>query len=353
MEMFYSNCQDIALDCFLFIDGGMTIPVSAGFYSNGIDSFETDFTGKVIAITTCVVVCTLELTFTTSTPPTTLGGTDGTITMEFTTSAGPSTYTLNGVPKGAAVSPLVVTGLEAAVEYTIAITDSAACTKQAVMTLGQSATLFDADWLQATYEFTTGTDLDTRSRIALPDVGMNIQANYLGWGRNGGYDPLNGYLTGYNDGKTADPLNFLILFGGDNVGNGFESILVNINRFKELFPGETQITIDLRAFWYNHLPTNPGLGPINAAVTLWKDADPPVGKPVHGGCGGYCWTYLGAADTKPIDSVPTYITDINKVTTDPLTGGVRIATLKYNLNTSVTILDNSDTTTPEITGTPF
>jgi hypothetical protein len=41
---------------------------------------------------------------------------------------------------------------------------------------------FDADYLMVQYKFTDGVDLDTRTRIVIPDVGQDTTQEYIGWG---------------------------------------------------------------------------------------------------------------------------------------------------------------------------
>lgn len=327
MATIYSDCTPLALNCYVYSDPILQFIAPQGFYSNGVDCYEVDVNGQVVAITTCTIPCDLTIGEVTSTDPTTLGGTDGTITINFTTSHGPSTYTLNAGPPGAAVSPLVITGLSSLIEYTVVITDSNGCTIQASLTLGQSATKFDADWIMVSYEFTDGTDLDTRTRIAIPDIGQDTQPEYLGWS----------CLTVYPTSGTP-----ILAWGYDNTGTGFESVLIDLVRFKQLYPLETEFTIDLRGFWYGAQ----GFNPVNAGVTLWKG-----GIPVKNGCIAlgtpYCWTNPTAAFTKTIDSVPKVVT-LKPISNKGQSPGERIATMKYNLTTFVAILDNNDITTPEV-----
>jgi len=340
MASFYSNCSTLALNCVLYADSELANTVPAGFYSDGTSCFEANGLGVVIAINPCIVPCDLEITGITSTDPTTLGGTDGTITVIFSTTHGPSTYTLNAGPSLPATSPLVVPGLSSSVPYTIVITDSNACSVQSTVTLGQSATIFDADWIQVTYEFTDGLDLDTRTRIALPDVGQDLQSEYLGWSCLGTWDNISPNLP-FSGGGTADPTTHILLFGGDNTGTGFESVLVNVTRFKQQYPAATEFTIDLRGFWFN----TQGFNPVIAATTLWKG-----GTPIHDGCvtgSPFCWTNPTAQFTGTIDSVPKVVT-LTPLSNKNLSPGERIATLKYNLTTLIAVLNNADTTTPEV-----
>mgnify|MGYP000070573014 FL=1 len=49
----------------------------------------------------------------------------------------------------------------------------------------------------------------------------------------------------------------ILTWSGDNTGQGFESVFVNLIRFKELYPSETSLTIEMSAMWYGTLGSNP------------------------------------------------------------------------------------------------
>jgi hypothetical protein len=185
---------------------------------------------------------------------------------------------------------------------------------------------FDADWIMVTYEFTDGQDLDTRSRIVAPDIGQVTQPDMIGWGY-----PVNEWPQ--ND---ANPI---INWAGDNLGIGLESVLIDINRLKTLYPSSDVMVADFRAFWYNQV----GIEPVFGAFTLWKGGVP-VLQPLT-----YTWTNPTATDEKEVDSaslvIPPGIPDgVGKASTT----GYRLATLTYNLQTNIGILNNADTTTPNV-----
>jgi hypothetical protein len=340
----YSNCSNLAQGCKLYQDTRLTIPAPDAFYSDG-DNCYTTVNGVITLVSPCTVPCDLVITGVTSTDPTTLGGTDGTITVTFTGTHGPFNYSIyQGAVRdpgtliigGVATSPQTITGLSANTTYHVDIVDANNCTASATATLGQSATRFDADWIMVTYQFTNGSDLDTRSRIALPNIGQDLQGEYLGWTYLGAFEPS----VTYSSAATIDPTQHTISWGGDNTGTGYESVILNVARFKSLHPGETSVTLDLRAFWYSTLGTNP----VIAAVTLWKG-----GTPIHDGCKvgatAYCWTNPTKVYEGTIDSVPTTITAIRPA---GQASGQRVATLKYDLTTFVAVLNNNDTTTPSV-----
>ena len=97
---------------------------------------------------------------------------------------------------------------------------------------------FDADYIIVTYSFTDGVDLDTRTRISYPNIGQNSAFSYIGYCRSDVYP------------DTGTPI---LTWSGDNTGpNGFESVFINLIRFKELYPSETSLTIEMMAVWYSN-----------------------------------------------------------------------------------------------------
>lgn len=270
--------------------------------------------------TTCYSPSSCDLTIVSTETVDASGEILGSATITFTTSNGPTTYTLNGAPQGACTSPLGITALNSNTEYTVVITDSSECTAQTVFTLGETVFTFDADYMMLTYEFTNGSDLDTRTRIVSPFVGQDTQNEYLGWDVQSQW-PTTGtaYLT----------------WGGDNTGTGFESVLVNLNQFSTVNPSATELVIDLRAFWFGTVGTNN----VNVAARLWKGGTPTKS--------GYLWTNSTATGTYNIDSVGKQVTSTG-APNKSLSSGQRIATLTYNLTTGQGILNNNDTTTPSV-----
>ena len=172
-----------------------------------------------------------------------------------------------------------------------------------------------------TYEFTTGRDLDTRTRIVTPDVGQNNQLKYLGWSRLQQYP------------ETGTPYE---IWSGDNTGTGFESVLFNITLFKTTYPLENNLVIDTRSFWYGTVGTTP----VNVAATLWKG-----GLPVKN---GFLWQNPTATETFQIDSVGKLITLAPTSTDKANSSGERVATLTYNLSNGIGTLNNNDTITPSV-----
>jgi hypothetical protein len=101
---------------------------------------------------------------------------------------------------------------------------------------------FDADYIVLTYAFNDGTDLDTRTRVTIPDIGQNSLPDYIGWCCSEQW-PTSG--------------NPILTWGGDNTGVGFESVLIDLIQFKLDYPGQNIITINANAGWYGDVGTNP------------------------------------------------------------------------------------------------
>jgi hypothetical protein len=107
---------------------------------------------------------------------------------------------------------------------------------------------FIADYMLLTYYFDTGLDLDTRTRLYSPDP----SGDYMGWAR------ANSQWS-FGDGS------FGLKWGGDNTGQGYESILVDVAAIRRNY-GNTTLNIELRAQWYREV----GYGNVRIDATLYK-----------------------------------------------------------------------------------
>ncbi len=183
---------------------------------------------------------------------------------------------------------------------------------------------FDADYILLTYQWTNGTDLDTRTRIVVPDIGQDTQPEYVGWGVQGIW-PLSGTP--------------IIDWGGDNTGQGYEATLIDLVALKAAYPSTSTITIDLRAFWYSTVGTND----VVVEATLWKG-----GTPIQQGSGGspaYSFTNPTATATQYVSSAGKQITLQTQANS---TSGQRVATMSYNVFSGVGSFNTNDTTTPSV-----
>lgn len=265
--------------------------------------------------------CNLEPLSVVTTNPTNIEGNNGTATITYSGNQGNISYNINnGSFITVTGSPFTISNLSASTEYLVIVKDNFEedCQKSIIFNLGESSFQFNADYIMLTYEFTTGLDLDTRSRIVTPNVGQTTQAAYLGWSR------LSQYPT------TGTPYE---IWSGDNTGTGYESVLFNVDLFKNTYPLENILVIDARCFWYNTVGTTP----VNVAATLWKGGLPNKN--------GFLWENPTATDTFQISSVGKMIT---LQTTDANSSGERVATLTYNLSNNMGVLDNNDTITPSV-----
>jgi len=182
---------------------------------------------------------------------------------------------------------------------------------------------FDADYMVLTYEFKSGADLDTRTRMIHPDVGQGpahplnaVQMNTKGNTKNAvGWS----YKTQWPETKP------FLTWGGDNTGRGFESALLDIQEFKKAHPNAKDLTMDFRAFWFG----TSGDLPVKLASHFFKGGD--MVKD------GYTWKNANAADQLSFDNQGSVVK--STLRTGP---GERIATFNYNFVTGFGMFDNKD-----------
>ena len=167
------------------------------------------------------------------------------------------------------------------------------------------AFVFVADWLMITYEFTDGQDLDTRTQITSPAItSFNPSTSSLGWTSSSvGYGQAN---------MQGSPT--IMIWGGDNVGTGFESVLINMSAFQTAYPGQT-MTVDCRAYWYQTI----GVNPVTIAATLWQGGTPTQA--------GYMWTNAGATGTLALNQILVPVTTYAPISTE---FGQHVGTVTYS-----------------------
>ena len=194
---------------------------------------------------------------------------------------------------------------------------------------------FDADYAVLTYKFSDAKDLDTKSRIVEPNIGMN---NYIGFGVGACFPADENWSI------TNIPSTAVIDWSGDNTGKGYESILVDIQKLKALKPDMINFVVDLRAAWYN--PNEPmGVLPVEVKAIFYKGGtmlkSQPVTKPLS-----YEYTNPTATNSLQVTSDSKVI---NTRYRDDGGGRLqRLAVFKYNIVTKVGSFDINDTTTPAL-----
>ena len=194
---------------------------------------------------------------------------------------------------------------------------------------------FDADYAVLTYKFSDAKDLDTRSRIVEPNIGMN---NYLGFGA-GACFPADG-----TSNATTIPSTAVIDWSGDNTGTGYESILIDIQKLKALKPDMINLVVDLRAAWYRENEPM-GVLPVEVKAIFYKGGTMLKSQPVT--------DPLSYEYTNPTATNSLEVTSDSKVinTRYQDDSGVRLqrlAVFKYNVVTKVGSFDINDTTTPAL-----
>lgn len=93
------------------------------------------------------------------------------------------------------------------------------------------------DFFMYNYSISNGSDLDIAFKILTPNID-----GYLGWGKQ------NTLSVGSD---------VIAYWAGDNTGLGSESVYIDKAKLLQAFPGTTYIEVDLRAFWYGTVGTNP------------------------------------------------------------------------------------------------
>ena len=177
---------------------------------------------------------------------------------------------------------------------------------------------FDADYIVVSYEFEDGQDLDTKTRIVTPDIGQDDAYKYIGYGSSDIYPEVGSEI---------------LIWGGDNTGNGFETVLIDLLQLKSQYPGSTEVKIDMRALWYG----SPGTLPVKAGVTLYK------GGTMVADTDNYTFTNPTKFASTEAVSLGTNVSADNNDS-----NGDRVSVLTYNLSTFQGTFNDNDTTTPEV-----
>lgn len=198
---------------------------------------------------------------------------------------------------------------------------------------------FDADYAVLTYKFNDGRDLDTRSRIVTPDIGMN---QYLGFAAGNCFPAP---TSGTTWSTTQIPSEAVIDWSGDNTGTGYESILIDIPKLKAIKSDMINLVVDLRAGWYPSDPEPMGVLPVEVKAIFYKGGTMLKSQPVT--------SPLSYEYTNPTATSQLEVTSNSKVITTRFNddGGVRcerLAVFKYNVVTKVGSFDINDTTTPAL-----
>lgn len=160
-----------------------------------------------------------------------------------------------------------------------------------------------ADYIVVQYSFTDGKDLDTRTKMTVPDIG----GDYVGWGRSN------------TQGTPA-----IVSWGGDNTGTGVESVLINVDQYKLSYPEDTTFTVQFNCFWYSQVGTQP----VSLYMTLYIG-----GTMVKS---GYTWTNPTATSTQSLTSTGKVITASSQLASY---NGESLGYITYNVETGIGTLD--------------
>ena len=204
---------------------------------------------------------------------------------------------------------------------------------------------FDADYAVLTYKFNDANDLDTRTRIVEPNIGMN---NYLGFDAGACFPADSSWS------KTRIPSAAVIDWSGDNTGTGYESILIDIQKLKTLKPDMVNFVVDLRAAWFREGEPM-GVLPVEVKAIFYKGGTMIKCYPEQYAIGadGQDYRVMTYEYGNPTATNTLQVTSDSKVinTRYQADAGVRLqrlAVFKYNVITKVGSFDINDTTTPTL-----
>ena len=186
---------------------------------------------------------------------------------------------------------------------------------------------FDADYAIITYKFSGEKDLDTRTTMILPYAPQSES------GYGSGYDGI-GWTPDAPTHSNSSTYS-VVWHRKDNIGFGYETVLINFNAFKYFYPGQAEIIIDAKAHWYvNSWEPNFVSSPYDQ---LRLNETPPVvlgvdlykgGNPIPNPLDANQWINPTAGASM---SLTSFGTNINTAYVSGAGTGQRVAKFKYNV----------------------
>jgi hypothetical protein len=142
-------------------------------------------------------------------------------------------------------------------------------------------------FIKIIYNFTDGSDLDTRTRLENPNAGQTTVDNYLGY---------TGAVSTSDWPESGTPY---LEWGGDNTGVGSEQVLFNVTQAKTVFPSKRYFVLELRGNWYG----TKGFNPINISAELYVSGTRTLDR-----AGTKAITVTGFTDKKVVTGLDVYVT---------------------------------------------
>lgn len=134
------------------------------------------------------------------------------------------------------------------------------------------------------WTFEDGLDLDIRCRLYYPNVGQVTLDDYIGY-------------TGASSTSVWPPSGTpILIWGGDNTGAGSETVYVNLEYLKDLYPNEQYFIVECRGNWY----VTPGFKPVVLTATLYEGG-------TVSGPSSFDFTVSGYSKGRFIEGVSTYV----------------------------------------------
>lgn len=297
--------------------GTASISVAAGAFTSGGTANSQSNTINISYQTYNEVSLAIQSTLASPT----VGGTNGTATAIAQDGSGNFSYSWTLVSTGAVLGTgTTISGLSNSTQYRITVTDNVTnLVKFINFQTGENSFYYAFDWMIISYLFTDGGDLDTRTRPLSPVAPDDGKA--LGWGQLDMFPPP--VFVGDPDlGGTVETQS-VWTWGGDNTGTGFETVLLDLTKFRATYPGVTSLTAALSCGWYG----SQGYNPIVLGCNLYQGGTPSLTNKQ--------WSVAGSTDQLVIESVAVPCTDTLPSNPRQSSPGQLMAVLSYNLTSTL------------------
>jgi hypothetical protein len=185
------------------------------------------------------------------------------------------------------------------------------------------------------FEFSLGSDFEIKTAIMNSKI---PQTSYVG------FNNLYGFPSNIPQGQ----LDNILVWGGNNRGLGIETVLVNLSKFKQFYPNETDLKIDFRG-WWNLIR---GYIPVAIKAKLYKGGNIILPNNLYeSNQTNFEITINQPTATCSVVYSPGKIIETDLYTlgfNQPIIRAERIATLTYNLTTKIGVFNIDDTSAPKI-----
>lgn len=149
------------------------------------------------------------------------------------------------------------------------------------------------------WTFEDGSDLDIRCAVVSPNTGVTTVDDYVGYTGTGASNYV--WPVGSTTGSSGTAY---IEWGGDNQGTGTETVRVDIDRLRTVFPSKRYFAIECRGNWY----VSRGSKPVRLVATLYEGGTTTRQEsPLGSGNSPFGFTNTGATRARVLSGVGVYV----------------------------------------------